>query len=189
MICKADDSHECHLIVSEKKKENIICCKSAWCFKGKPWSFWTRICPVFANSVDPDQLASSEANWSGSTLSGSQFVKFVSTTWIKQSDWLKMRSWCGILIYSAWQGLSISIEKWILDILSVHYLDRDLSRAMDTPIMSLPLQKEAQLQIRAFFNQNVFIFFLFLNKNICCGYSLEAPRRGASNEYPQHMFL
>ena len=32
------------------------------------------------------------------------------------------------------------------------------------------------------------ISFLFLNKNICCGYSLEAPRRGASNEYPQHMY-
>ena len=32
------------------------------------------------------------------------------------------------------------------------------------------------------------IFFLFLNENICFGYSLEAPRRGASNEYPQHMF-
>ena len=31
-------------------------------------------------------------------------------------------------------------------------------------------------------------FFLFLHNNICCGYSLEAPRRGASNEYPQHMF-
>ena len=30
--------------------------------------------------------------------------------------------------------------------------------------------------------------FLFLNKNICCGYSLEVPRRGAFNEYPQHMF-
>ena len=27
------------------------------------------------------------------------------------------------------------------------------------------------------------ISFLFLNENICCGYSLEAPRRGASNEY------
>ena len=25
-------------------------------------------------------------------------------------------------------------------------------------------------------------------QNICCGYSLEAPPRGASNEYPQHMF-
>ena len=33
------------------------------------------------------------------------------------------------------------------------------------------------------------IFFLFLNENICCGYSLEAPRCGASNEYPQHMIL
>ena len=33
------------------------------------------------------------------------------------------------------------------------------------------------------------VVFLFLNKNICCGYSLEAPQWGASNEYPQHMFL
>ena len=32
-------------------------------------------------------------------------------------------------------------------------------------------------------------FFLCLQKNICCGYSSDAPRRGASNEYPQHMFL
>ena len=32
------------------------------------------------------------------------------------------------------------------------------------------------------------IFFLLLDENICCGYSLEAPRRGTSNEYPQHMF-
>ena len=27
-----------------------------------------------------------------------------------------------------------------------------------------------------FFNQNVSIFFFFLDENICCGYSLEAPR-------------
>ena len=33
------------------------------------------------------------------------------------------------------------------------------------------------------------IFFLFLLKNITCGYSLEPPRRGGSNEYPQPMFL
>ena len=26
--------------------------------------------------------------------------------------------------------------------------------------------------------------FLFLDENICCGYSLEGPHRGASNEYP-----
>ena len=41
---------------------------------------------------------------------------------------------------------------------------------------------------RAFFNPKVLIFFLFLHKNICCGYSLEVPWRGASNENPQHMF-
>ena len=39
-----------------------------------------------------------------------------------------------------------------------------------------------------FFIRKMLISLLFLNKNICCGYSLEAPRRGASNEYPQHMF-
>ena len=33
---------------------------------------------------------------------------------------------------------------------------------------------------KALFHQKVSIFFLFLDKNICCGYSLEAPWRGAS---------
>ena len=33
------------------------------------------------------------------------------------------------------------------------------------------------------------IFFIFLLKNIDCGYSLEPPRRGGSNKYPQSMFL
>ena len=32
------------------------------------------------------------------------------------------------------------------------------------------------------------IHFIFLHDNICCGYSLEAPRQGASSEYPQRMF-
>ena len=30
------------------------------------------------------------------------------------------------------------------------------------------------------------IFFLFLHEDILCGYSLEVPHRGTSNEYPQH---
>ena len=34
----------------------------------------------------------------------------------------------------------------------------------------------------------VYIIFLILQKNIDCGYSLESPRRGGSNEYPQSMF-
>ena len=32
-------------------------------------------------------------------------------------------------------------------------------------------------------------FFLFLHKNICCGYSFEVPCQGTSNEYPQDMLL
>ena len=35
--------------------------------------------------------------------------EFISTTWIKLFDWLKIGSGCGILIYSAWQGL-----RWFL---------------------------------------------------------------------------
>ena len=34
----------------------------------------------------------------------------------------------------------------------------------------------------------VYLIFLFLLKNIDCGYSLEPPRRGGSNEYQQSMF-
>ena len=42
--------------------------------KNKPMSCWTWIIPAFANSVDPDQLASEEANWSGSTLFVIQYI-------------------------------------------------------------------------------------------------------------------
>ena len=34
----------------------------------------------------------------------------------------------------------------------------------------------------------VYIIFLFLLKNVDCGYSSELPRQGGSNEYPQSMF-
>ena len=34
----------------------------------------------------------------------------------------------------------------------------------------------------------VYIIFLISAQNIDCGYSLEPPRRGRSNEYPQSMF-
>ena len=47
------------------------------------------------------------------------------------------------------------------------------------------LYQVLKLQIRGGIH---IIFFLFLDENICCGYSLEAPRWGASNKYPQHMF-
>ena len=39
------------------------------------------------------------------------------------------------------------------------------------------------------FSKQFLIFFLFLLQNIDCGYTLEPPRRGGSNEYPQSMFM
>ena len=40
-------------------------------------------CPVVANSVDPDQLASEEANWSGSALFVIKSVNVYQKTGIK----------------------------------------------------------------------------------------------------------
>ena len=34
----------------------------------------------------------------------------------------------------------------------------------------------------------LFRFFLFVHKNKCYGYSLEAPIQSASNKYPQHVY-
>ena len=39
------------------------------------------------------------------------------------------------------------------------------------------------------FSDKNFDIFQISVQNIYCGYSLEPPRRGGSNEYPQSMFL
>ena len=43
--------------------------------------------------------------------------------------------------------------------------------------------KKENLQIK-----KILIFFRISDQNIDCGYLLESPRRGGSNEYPQSMF-
>ena len=55
----------------------------------------------------------------------------------------------------------------------------------NTPIKiyrKLHLQKNENFQIK---NSDIFIISA---QNIDCGYSLEPPQRGGSNEYPQSMF-
>ena len=42
---------------------------------------------------------------------------------------------------------------------------------------------------RNFSDKKTLIFFHISAQNLDCGYSLEPPRRGGSNEYPQSMFL
>ena len=47
------------------------------------------------------------------------------------------------------------------------------------------------VKIRIFTGKNFFFkndIFLIFAQNIDCGYTLEPPRRGGSNEYPQSMF-
>ena len=36
---------------------------------------------------------------------------------------------------------------------------------------------------------STYYFFLFLDENVCCVYSLDALHRGASTEYPLHVFV
>ena len=58
-----------------------------------------------------------------------------------------------------------------------------------------PLRKHAHAIYRIFFgcknaifHRKMFDIFLIFAQNIDCGYTLEPPRRGGSNEYPQSMF-
>ena len=63
--------------------------------------------------------------------------------------------------------------------------------------LKCPLRKHAYSNIlkisppktESFQIKNSNIFFHIFARNIDCGYSLEPPHRGGSNEYPQSMFL
>ena len=59
----------------------------------------------------------------------------------------------------------------------------------------MTLRKHAHMKYSNFFRskidnfqRNNFDIFLIFAHNIDCGYTLEPPRRGGSNEYPQSMF-
>ena len=73
-------------------------------------------------------------------------------------------------------------------------LSCDYSEATNTFPESL--QKHAHAINRDFlalkienFQLIFFYIFLIFAQNVDCGYTLEPPRRGGSNEYPQSMFL
>ena len=56
---------------------------------------------------------------------------------------------------------------------------RKLSHAINRDFLALKIKKNSA--------ENFDIFLIFA-QNIDCGYTLEPPRRGGSNEYPQSMF-
>ena len=54
----------------------IACVTCCLLFYYKPLFLLNTTCPVLANSVDPDQLASEEANWSGPALFVIKYVNY-----------------------------------------------------------------------------------------------------------------
>ena len=56
----------------------------------------------------------------------------------------------------------------------------------NTPIQ---VYRKFHVQKLKIFRQKTLDNFLISAQNIDCGYSLEPPRQGGSNEYPQSMFL
>ena len=67
------------------------------------------------------------------------------------------------------------------------FLDNKMSTSRKHAyIMLTPLKPHFYIVKLGF--TGVYIIFLISAQNIECGYSLEPPRRGGSNEYPQSMF-
>ena len=81
-------------------------------------------------------------------------------------------------------------EKWLLltvhgrSLVFVHIFYHSLGQRSEIFVITVKVKDKAPDK-RGYPDK---YFFLFLHENIYCGYSLEAPQRGASNEYPQHMF-
>ena len=74
------------------------------------------------------------------------------------------------------------------------YVNKDALLSTSSPVISITktcsCNKQSfffALKIENFQLKNVDIFLIFA-QNIDCGYTLEPPRRGGSNEYPQSMF-
>ena len=60
---------------------------------------------------------------------------------------------------------------------------RKLADATHRDFLALKIEK---FQLKKF--DNLQLLFLFFAQNIDCGYTLEPPRQGGSNEYPKSMF-
>ena len=63
--------------------------------------------------------------------------------------------------------------------------EQDTNIRKTCPCNEYPLKPHFYIVKLGFAGVN--LFFLFLLQNIECGYSLEPPRRGGSNVYPQFM--
>ena len=100
-------------------------------------------------------------------------------------------------VYKHWIIFSTAVIKRDMDHSTGKYIVviRGLSTA-ETPMMFLFHYENTPIQIHwEFYHQKmknfrcrILVVFIFSAQNIDCGYLLEPPRRGGSNEYPQSMY-
>ena len=81
-----------------------------------------------------------------------------------------------IYLFSTWGNMILALMDIFIKTVLRYYVTHKI-----LPLICRGLVKEKYLLI-------IWGFF-FLCKIICCGYSLEVPHWGTSNEYPQHMDL
>ena len=72
---------------------------------------------------------------------------------------------------------------WVIFIDTIHRLEASLRKHACSNILKILQPKKQNFQIK---NSDISHISA---RNIDCGYTLEPPRQGGSNEYPQSMFL
>ena len=98
--------------------------------------------------------------------------------------WLKVSQWVNLLV-------SLEGELYPPQFLSICCIDHLALvgiAAIHKAVIFFLCNFYTLLHIRHFFQPKNTDIFLFLHKNICCGYSAEVPQWGTSDEYPQHRF-
>ena len=118
----------------------------------------------------------------------------VSIIFIRLDEWRqKLQIWSGCAFCGDWSSVYA-----VCSDLHVHlclYFVRHSLRKVDRSIYNHYENTPIQIYWKIYYekNENFQIknsdIFHISAQNIDCGYSLEPPRRGGSNEYPQSMFL
>ena len=91
-----------------------------------------------ANSADPDQLASSEANWSGSTLFAKQGISgFSRTRVIYVSTWMLDKRAANAVLDGTWTGIEPMTEILYSSLCCIHRIEKSLKAIELSVILDL----------------------------------------------------
>ena len=130
------------------------------------------------------------AHWCGCCPCTCMLIKTPIMIWWSRAQSLCLYSvaWC----YFVWPWFTYLVIPGIAPTLQVFDLFKLLIILL-FPVFGNPKKSHGIImsiaQDKALFStKNCWYFFLFFHENICCGYSLEVPQWGVSNEY-QNMFL